>query len=225
MKLFGWVRRHWLASAICVVGLGGLALAQGQQIITTLTGAELFPVQTGPLNVAISASNLAKALANLGDQVGGSTGVMTAEGKAFSITGTSATTGTTVEQTLASYTLPANALNAAGRRLRITAQFTKAGSSSGVVPRVYLGNTVFTPGTLTPIGATEMIQVNAVELSTANTQSAWAFGNIGSTLIQGLVSVGSNVTASPMTISATCANTLSSSGDCQLTDFVVEFMN
>jgi hypothetical protein len=225
MKLFGWVRRHWLASAICVVGLGGLALAQGQQIITTLSGTELFSVQTGPLNVAINASNLGKALANLGDQIGGSTGVMTATGKAFSVTGTAATTGTTVEQTLATYTLPANAMNAAGRRVRITAQFQKLGTSSGVVARIYFGSTTFTMASDTLINSTEVLTVNANELATANTQIVWAAGTVGTTAISGFNSIGTNATASPIVINATCQNLASNAGDCQLNDFAVEFMN
>src|SRR5580765_8456698 len=58
MKLTGFVRRHWLAAAVAVVGLGGVALAQiqpGQQILTTLLATYFVDIQTpGAVNTATS---------------------------------------------------------------------------------------------------------------------------------------------------------------------------
>jgi hypothetical protein len=79
--------RDWLIAGVATIGLCQFAWSQGQIIVTTLTGTELFSFQgTGPQNAAISATNIQKFV--LGSGTAGTTPI------ASVYTSTSATPGT-----------------------------------------------------------------------------------------------------------------------------------
>jgi hypothetical protein len=141
----------------------------------------------------------------------------------FGNTATAATATGTGEQILATYSLPANALNSIGRRLWIHGNWSKAANTNTVTFRLYFGAQAFTATSAVSSAGSE---INAfVTKSGSNTQimSGWAVGGTG------LFTPGSAATTATDTaaivIKATCQDTTSAASDCVLQDFFVEWMN
>lgn len=132
-------------------------------------------------------------------------------------------TGTGV-QTLATYTLPANALDVPGRRMRIIATFSYAANANNKTSTVNFGSASFTTGALPSNGVVGTIEINVVKRG-ANAQTVIGAGVVGTTAITGTSTATSIVDTSPIVITATCQNAVSSAGDCVLQDLLVQYYN
>jgi hypothetical protein len=153
------------------------------------------------------------------------TGQLGGEGVLYTTTGTTGGAATTAEQTLATYSLPANSLDQAGRRLRIRAMFQKASNTDTITGRLYWAGTAFSSGTVTNSGNNIEMQLEVVQTGTTNEQIAWARGSFGTTVINPLLADVYGTQSSAQTIQATCQQGSSTANDCILQDFYVEYAN
>lgn len=138
----------------------------------------------------------------------------------YTTTGTSGTTGTTAEQTLASYSLPANTLGV-GTKLRINASFTAAADANNKTFKCYFGASVITSGTLTTNNKNGSCSMVVTKTAT-NKQTVYANMLVDTTAITGYVNFGTDTDTSAITIKFTGQNGTASAGDIVLNDFSVE---
>jgi hypothetical protein len=135
------------------------------------------------------------------------------------------TIGTTNEQTLASFSLPANSLDQAGRRLRITATFLKANNNNTITGKIYWAGTSVSSGSVTGSNNNLEMQLEVVESGTQNEQIIWSRGSWGTTVINPAVTTVAGVQTQNQTIAASCTQGTSNVNDCILQDFKIEFMD
>jgi hypothetical protein len=147
------------------------------------------------------------------------------EGVIYTIT-TPVSSGTgTGAQTLGTYSLPANALDQAGRKLRIMASFGTAANTNNKTCTLNFGSeSVSTPAMAT---SAENAWLQLIVTKTgASTQTVW--GN-GASLATPIAVYTTTAAAEPDTaaivIAAICTDGTSSAGDSKLVDFFVEYMN
>ncbi len=136
-------------------------------------------------------------------------------------------TGTgTGAQTLGTYTLPANAFDVAGRKLRVTAAFTTAANTNNKTCTLNFGGAgaIITTGAMAVSGETATLQMTVTKTA-SNVQTVWATGNFNTTLIKPVVTTGSETDTAAIAILAVCTDGTSSAGDATLQDFYVEYMN
>lgn len=140
-------------------------------------------------------------------------------------TSATAATGTgTGEQVLATYDLPANGLDAAGRRLRIHAFFHAATNGNNKTMIVYFGNVAVTTGVLTTSNGNIVIDMDVVK-SGSSTQIVTSSTNVIGTLSAPAVAAGSVTDTAAITIKATGTDGTSSAGDIVLEDFYVRYQS
>lgn len=151
-------------------------------------------------------------------------GAMHPMGVLFTTTATKGTATGTSEQTLATFSLPASALDQPGRRIRITAMFSKAANVDAVTGKIYFGSETISTGSNTTSGAGMFLSLEVVK-SGSSTQIVWGNGQSGTTNVTPYSAAGAETDTSPITIKATCTDGTSAANDCVLQDFYVEYMN
>jgi hypothetical protein len=146
-------------------------------------------------------------------------------GTIYGTTAIQATAGGTAEQTLATYALPANALDAAGRRLRIRVAFHCATNSNNKTMKLYFGSSVITTPTAATSNKNAVLEMDIVKTG-ASTQIVWAKGIVDTTSVTPYVNASSAETdTAAITLKATGTDGTDSAGDIVLDDFSVEYMN
>lgn len=143
------------------------------------------------------------------------------------IYGTSASVATaagTAEQVLATYSLPANALDVAGRRVRIHTAFHAATNGNNKTIKLYFGASVITSGTLTDSNKNGWATMDVVK-SGASTQIVNATMQHDTTMITPYLNAGSDTDTSAIVIKMTGQDGTDSAGDIIMEDFYVEYMN
>ena len=162
-------RRWFLAGGLLCAALGGLALGQGGQVLTVLTGNEQVPIISGTVSSQTSLNTL--------------WGYDRAAGLLYSLTATATTNGTTAETTLASYTLPANTLNT-GTTLRIKASFTASSTSTNKTFKCYFGSASISSAALTTNNKNGSCEVMVTRIA-ANIQTVYGNMLVDTTPITG----------------------------------------
>ncbi len=146
-------------------------------------------------------------------------------GVLYSTTATAATGAGTAEQTLATYSLPANALDIAGRRIRVKCAFHMATNGNNKTIILYFGASSITTGVLTDSNKNGWLSLEIVK-SGASTQIVWGTGQHDTTMITPYVNAsGADTDTAAITIKATGTDGTDSAGDIVLDDFYVQYMN
>lgn len=138
---------------------------------------------------------------------------------------TAATAGGTTEQTLATYSLPANALDQTGRRIRIRAAFHCASNGNNKTMKLYFGASVITTPTAATNNKNAYLELEVVK-SGASTQIVWGKGLVDTTAVTPYVNAsGSDTDTAAIVIKATGTDGTDSASDIVLDDFSVQYMN
>ena len=181
--------------------------AQGMQLLTTLTGTEQL-ILNYPCTVSCGTTTATMA------------GFVRSTDLLYTLPGTVGSTGTTAEQTLASYSLPANTLNV-GTRLAIGASFTAASNGDTKTFKCYFGLENISSGALLTNNKNGSCLVNVSE--TANSiQDVNATMLVDTTNITGYVATGTEVYSSPIVIKFTATQGSTIVNDVILNDFWVQ---
>lgn len=184
------------------------ALSQipGVQVLTSLTGTEYIPNAAATVSQVFSTSTQA--------------GYARSQSLLYTTIASVASTATSSEQTLASYSLPGGTLNI-GTKLRIKASFSAGANGDTKTFKCYFGASVMTSGSLTTNnknGSCEMI----VTKTAASAQIAYANMLVDTTPITGYVNLsGTDNDANAITIKFT-GTSLATAGDIVMNDFSVE---
>jgi len=144
-------------------------------------------------------------------------------GALFTTTATASTATGTGAQILATYSLPANSLDVAGRRLRITAEFSTAANGNTKTCALAFGGASISQAVSTT-GQNIIIYLDVVK-SGASTQIIWGGGQFGITNIAAVSTAGTETDTAAIVIKSTCTDGTSSAGDATLQDMFVEYMN
>lgn len=146
-------------------------------------------------------------------------------GQLYTTTATQATAGGTAEQTLATYSLPANALDQAGRRVRIRAAFHCATNANNKTMKLYFGASVITTPTAATSNKNAFLTLDVVK-SGASTQIVWGTGQVDTTAVTPYVNAsGSDTDTAAIVIKATGTDGTDSAGDIVLDAFSVEYVS
>ena len=153
------------------------------------------------------------------------TGGFGAMGMLFSQSGSAAGTTGTGEQTPATstYSLPANALDQVGRRVRATAAFKHAANTNNCTYKLYFGAEVISLGTDATSANTGVAQVIAVKTG-SSTQEVVNTANLATADILPVITAASETDTSAIVIKATVQGG-TTGADCSIADFFVEYMN
>jgi hypothetical protein len=151
-------------------------------------------------------------------------GTLHPEGIIYSITATQSTGFGTSEQTLASYSLPANSLDATGRNMRITAIFKHAANADTVTNKLYFGSEAMTDGGGSAANTVSMLSLYVLKTG-SNAQNVSIFGQRGTVTVNPTVTAASETDSSAITIKATATDGTNSAGDGNLIAFFVEYLN
>ena len=145
-------------------------------------------------------------------------------GAIYTIKATATTIATSGAQVLATYSLPANALDTAGRNIRIRAMFAKAANGDTITPAIYFGSETIGASAYSTSGAGTVLELNVVKTG-ASTQAVWGQGYTNTTPIAPYsVAAASETDTSAITIKAACT-AVTTGGDCTLVGFTVEYLN
>jgi hypothetical protein len=215
MTILRFLRRPLGAALITAAALAAFlfnaqpvkrALAQGIQHLATLTGTEELLVNF-PCTVSCSVSPAVLAT------------YLRTSSLLFSQTVSSGDAATTGEQTLASYSLPANSLSV-GSRLAIRAVFQTGADGNTKTMKVYFGASSFSSGAVTGSGKITTIFVNVAQTGTA-TQTISAEIQNDATPAANALTLGTDTAASPIIIKATGTNGTAVFNEIYLADFYV----
>lgn len=135
-----------------------------------------------------------------------------------------ATASGTTEQVLGTYSLPANALDQAGRRLRITAQWTTAANTNNKTAKLYFGSASLSSGTVATSAAGIFLTLEVVK-SGSSTQIVTARGQAVTTSLALATTAATEDDTAAIVIKATSTDGTSAASDMVLQDFKVEYMN
>lgn len=142
-------------------------------------------------------------------------------GVIYSTSTTTATAGGTAEQTLATYSLPANALDKAGRRVLIHAAFHCASNTNNKTMKLYFGASVITTPTAASNNVNAVLDLVVVK-SGSSTQIVSGTGIVNTTAVTPYVNAaGADTDTSAIVIKATGTDGTDSAGDITLDDFQV----
>jgi hypothetical protein len=145
-------------------------------------------------------------------------------GLIYSIT-TPVGTGTgTGAQTLGTYSLPASALDAAGRKVRITAMFTTAANTHNKTCTLNFGSESVTTPTMATSAETATLSMTATKTG-SSTQTVWGNGIANVTPIAASFTAATETDTAAIVITAICTDGTSAANDAVLEDFFVEYMN
>ena len=145
-------------------------------------------------------------------------------GAIYTTIATAATTTATTELVLGTYSLPANALDTTGRRLRIRAVFHAATNGNNKTMKLYFGASVISTGVVTTSNANIVLSLQVVK-SGSSTQIVTGEGIVDTTPITPYVNAGTDTDTSAIVIKATGQDGSASAGDIVLEDLFVEYMN
>lgn len=145
-------------------------------------------------------------------------------GIAYVTTATAATVAGTGEQTLATYALPAGALDLTGRAIRLCAMFSKAANTDATTAKLYFGSEVISGGSNTTSGAGTRLCLFAVKTG-ASTQIVTGYGTVATSVVTPYSSAGAETDTAAITLKATCQDGTSAAGDCTLQEMRVIFEN
>lgn len=142
-------------------------------------------------------------------------------GVIYGTSATTATAGGTAEQTLATYSLPANALDKAGRRILVHAAFHCATNSNNKTMKLYFGGSVITTPTAASSNVNAVLDLVVVK-SGSSTQIVSGTGIVATTAVTPYVNAaGSDTDTAAIVIKATGTDGTDSAGDITLDDFQV----
>ena len=134
-------------------------------------------------------------------------------------------TGTgTGAQTLGTFSLPANAFDAVGRKVRVTAAITTAANGNTKTCTLNFGSESISTGAITTSGETATLSLVATKTA-ASVQTVWATGYENTTLIKPVVTTGAETDTAAIVITGICTDGSNSAGDATLQDFFIEYMN
>lgn len=156
-------------------------------------------------------------------------GVFYPMGNLYSITAPAALATGTSEQTLATFSLPANALDQVGRIIRIRAGFVTTNNAHAKTCKIYFGTTALSTGSVTTALATPWLEMYVTRgLDTGAAVQMITGGGIGGT--DGLTNVSIATEASDdmtaaIVIKATGQTGTSGAADIVLVGFFVQYMN
>lgn len=142
----------------------------------------------------------------------------------YGLTGSVGMATGTGEQTLATYSLPANALDIVGRRVKMRAMFSKAANTDSVTCKLYFGSEVVSTGANTTSAAGMTLALTAVKTG-ASTQIVWGAGAQGTTGVTPYSAAGTETDTAAIVIKATCQDGTSAANDGVLQDMEVEYLN
>lgn len=146
-------------------------------------------------------------------------------GVLYTTSATAATATGTTEQTLGTFSLPANALDAAGRRLRVQASFHFATNGNVKTARLYFGASVISAGALTGSNVNGVLTLDVVK-SGSSTQIVTGTGIVDTAVITPYVNAaGTDTDTAAIVIKFTGQDGTSSAADIVLDDFYVQYMN
>lgn len=160
---------------------------------TAITGAETVPMDTNLTQGQNPQTAIATTL-TLANYARG-TGLLSVNG---TVTAGIAGTG---EQTLMTYSLPANTL-VSGRMLKIRGSFTTGANGNNKTFKCYFGASVISSGTLTDNAKNGSCQLDVIWL-TAASQTVYANMIHDTTAITGYVAAGTDSTAAAVTVKLT----------------------
>ena len=135
-----------------------------------------------------------------------------------------ATAAGTGAQTLGTFALPANAFDAAGRRVRISAAITTAANTNTKTCTLNFGSESISTGAMATSGETATLSLIATKTA-ASVQTVWGNAFINTTVIKPVVTTGAETDTAAITIAAICTDGTNSAGDATLQDFFIEYMN
>jgi len=132
-------------------------------------------------------------------------------------------TGTgTSAQTLATYSLPANALDIPGRRLKIIAAFATAANTNNKTCTLNFGSEGVTTPTMATSAERATLELTVLKTG-ASTQSVWGQGQSLITRTAVYYAAGSETDTAAIVITAICTDGTNSAGDAVLVDFSVRY--
>lgn len=137
-------------------------------------------------------------------------------------TASGSSTGTNTLQTLASYSFPANALDAVGRSLSVTAWGSFAGNAAPKSVNLKIGGMTMTTGTQTQSGGSWMLEGMAYKTG-ANAQTAFFEGIAGATQLSCVATTDTSVDTSAITISVTATDASAASGNITVSGLVAQY--
>lgn len=144
------------------------------------------------------------------------------------INSTYATVGTgtgTSEQVLGTYSLPANALDQVGRRLKIRATFHCAANANNKTMKLYFGASVISTGVLATNDKNGWLELDVVK-SGASTQIVCGRGQVDTTMLTPYVNAsGADADTAAIVIKFSGTDGTSSANDIIMDDFYTEYMN
>lgn len=213
-KPFHHLRRAFYALALVAIAVGGwyvppvIAQNAGQFVTSLLANDAIQIYRQG------TAANVYSTPVTLSSYV-------RAQSLLYSTVATAATTATTVEQTLGTYSLPANYCNS-GTTFTVRYSFTTGANSNNKTMRLYFGSTVNTTGAQAANAQNGLMAFTVVCQGGAH-QIVQGSASIGTNVtIAPFVSYGTNVVTAPIVIKATGQNGSSSAADIILNYFSVE---
>lgn len=143
-------------------------------------------------------------------------------GNLNTVVGPIGSSATNTTQTLASYVLPANVLDAAGRELQVTAWGTVAGNAAPKTLALNLGGAAVTTGTQTGSGyAWEL--AGTYQKQTANAQNAFFSGMASGGIITQKNATDSSVDTGTISLSCTMADASAAQSNVLLYGFQVQY--
>jgi len=151
-------------------------------------------------------------------------GTMLPMGVVHTITASAGTGTGTSEQTLHSYSLPANSLDAAGRNLRVNACFKHAANTDSVTSKLYFGSEVVSDGGVAISGSITCLQMVVLKTG-SSAQNVIQSGRANASLLADAYTAATETDTAPILIRATGTDGTSAAGDDTLVSFTVEYMN
>ena len=130
----------------------------------------------------------------------------------------------TTEDTLYTYALPANALSAVGKSVRVRVWGSTAANGDNKTAKLYFGATAFSSGAAAA-NAKDWYLEALVTKTAANTQTACFNGTFNGTALATQVSAPAETDSAAITIKATGANGTAAANDLTARCFIVEFLN
>lgn len=147
-----------------------------------------------------------------------------AMGVLYSTIATAGTSTGTSEETLATYSLPANALDVTGRRIRVCTSWHMATNGNNKTIKLYFGASVISSGTLTDSNKNGVACLDVVK-SGASTQIVTGTMLHDTTNITPYINAGSDDDTAAITIKMTGQDGSASANDIVMEDFYVQYMN
>ena len=152
------------------------------------------------------------------------TGTFPPEGALFSITAAATTGSGSSEQTLSSYSLPANSLDSTGRNIRVSACFLHAADTNTVTSKIYFGSETIGDGGTTTSGGVSCLFLQVTKTGSSQ-QSVTGYGFKPTAVAPAIFTAATESDTSAITIKATGTDASGTSGDDKLVNFVVEYLN